>query len=717
MKRLLTTLFFILCSLFFSEAQEKLLLLNEGMWQADNGRLTYFENDHVVSNQWFRDVNGKKLGDTPNDIIQINDNLIAIAINWSNIVQFITPEGKAVAATEDIPNNRKLCSDGSFVYVTSYGHECLTTSGYKHFDKGYVAKIDLSTFKTIAACEVGYEPEGIALYKGHLFVANSGGYAAQENHDYETTVSIIDAATMTVEKTIDTGVPNLFGKMSQSGQYLCINSAGDYYDTSAASLIFDCNAALNGDDCFVKLNVSMTYNCTTLDGRFLAVGSAFSYLTGDYENYYLTIDPKTVMESKGKNGITQSLPGSLKTDFEKMGHPYGIYVNPYTGYIYGTDATSFEGAGYLYQWSPEGKQLGKHKVYINPGHFLALPPDGHFPEIEDPKDDDQPSDGQHTAFIQAVDEYVPAPGQFVNTLPEATPDDTPQTMAEKCTKRLAGDAREMVTLGAYGGYITFHFDHPVANVEGQRDFAVWGNAFDNNAEPAIVLVAQDTNGNHLPDDEWYELRGSEYENPQTLHNYELTYTYNEMGDTPWSDNQGMTGSVLRNTFHGQEYFPLWLAAQGTLTFRGARLPDNAVLNGNTYLLPAYDYGYADNQPNSDTEGCSLDIGWAVDVEGHPVSLSHIDFVRCYNAMNQTCGRLGETSTEILGAEDLHLDASIQQAAGIVQYVATESQQTGQCYDLQGRRIKWSMVNGQWSIKKRGLYVKNGKKYFFNNNHK
>ena len=32
---------------------------------------------------------------------------------------------------------------------------------------------------------------------------------------------------------------------------------------------------------------------------------------------------------------------------------------------------------------------------------------------------------QHTAYIQAVDEYVPAPGQFVNTLPEATADDTP----------------------------------------------------------------------------------------------------------------------------------------------------------------------------------------------------------------------------------------------------------------------------------------------------
>ena len=378
---------------FRLSAQEKLLLLNEGMWQADNGRLTWFEDDHVVSNKWFIEQNGQKLGDTPNDIIQINDNLIAIAINWSNIVQFITPEGKAVAATEDVPNNRKLCSDGSYVYITSYGHECGTKDGFKYFDKGFVAKIDVKTFQVVAATEVGYEPEGIALYKGRLFVANTGGYAEQEDHDFETTVSILNAETMEVEKTIDTHVPNLYGKMSQSGRYLCINSPGDYYEEAVAGLIFDCEKALASDyksdataDCFVKLDAAVTYNCTTLDGKFLAIGSAFSYLTGEYESYYLTIDPKEVMESKGKSGITQTLPGTVKADFEDMSQPYGIYVNPYTGYIYGTDAGSFEGAGYLYQWSPEGKQLGKHKVYINPGHFLALPPDGHFNPNLNPND-------------------------------------------------------------------------------------------------------------------------------------------------------------------------------------------------------------------------------------------------------------------------------------------------------------------------------------------
>ena len=262
-------------------------------------------------------------------------------------------------------------------------------------------------------------------------------------------------------------------------------------------------------------------------------------------------------------------------------------------------------------------------------------------------------------FIQAVDEYVPAPGQFVNTLPEATAADTPATMAQKCTEAIANGNGGMITLGAWGGYVTFHFDHPVVNVPGERDFAVFGNAFENNAEPAIIWVSVDRNQNGMPDDEWYEIKGSEYDNAATIHNYELTYTYSgEKQAVAWTDNQDNSGSISRNKYHKQEYFPLWLTSQGTLTLTGCRLPDNAsqVDNGEgglMWILPAYEYGYADNQPNSNREGCSVDLSWAVDAKGNSVTLPYVDFIRCQNAMNQTCGSIGETSTEIIGAEDLH----------------------------------------------------------------
>ena len=72
----------------------------------------------------------------------------------------------------------------------------------------------------------------------------------------------------------------------------------------------------------------------------------------------------------------------MMDDIMGMMQPYGIYVNPYTGYMYATDAGYYTGAGDLYQWSPDGTLLGTHKLYINPGHFLALPPNGHMTGIE-----------------------------------------------------------------------------------------------------------------------------------------------------------------------------------------------------------------------------------------------------------------------------------------------------------------------------------------------
>jgi hypothetical protein len=72
--------------------------------------------------------------------------------------------------------------------------------------------------------------------------------------------------------------------------------------------------------------------------------------------------------------------------------PYGLYVNPYTGYIYATDAATYVEGGQLYQWDASGKFLGKYELYINPGHFLALPPNGEFNAIENVTVDTNPGD-------------------------------------------------------------------------------------------------------------------------------------------------------------------------------------------------------------------------------------------------------------------------------------------------------------------------------------
>lgn len=373
----------LLCATVVTHAAERLFILNEGQWGADNGSLTYFADNKVVSNHWFRDVNGYKLGDTPNAIVAVNPNLYAIAVNSSNIIQFIDAEGKAVAATENVPNNRKLVSDGTYVYVTSYAHECETIDGTVSFIRGFVAKIDVATFKVVATCEVGYEPEGIALYNGILFVANSGGYAFQEGHDYEQTVSMVNAATMTKIRDIDTGQINLYGDLSQTGKYLCINSPGDYYETPAATVILDCEAAIEAGDCTRTLPYASTYSTVSTSGQFYAVGSSYSYLSGGYELGFLTIDPAAVFADEA-DAVLEEIPSFLQEAVEAMKMPYGIYVNPYSGYFYATDAYTNAEGGTLYQWDAKGNYIGEYQLYMNPSHFLALPPSSELTNILTP---------------------------------------------------------------------------------------------------------------------------------------------------------------------------------------------------------------------------------------------------------------------------------------------------------------------------------------------
>lgn len=363
--------------------------------------------------------------------------------------------------------------------------------------------------------------------------------------------------------------------------------------------------------------------------------------------------------------------------------------------------------------------------------FMMVASIGFFPAVAQ-RMDDVPV---HSKYIQAVDEYRPAPGQYVNDIPEYEEGDTEQDMIRKCTEQLANNERHLVALGGWGGYVTFHFDHSIANVPGQRDFAIWGNAyqemrnlvFGGMNEAGIVMVSKDVNGNGKPDDPWYEISGScDVDSVgKVMYDYEVTYRKNPMGDIPWTDNRGQSGSVDRNHYHTQEYYPQWM--DDGLTFKGTRLPDNmlnlsemveASWSPYYYVLVGFRYGYADNLPNYtdnadatsyNYEGCGIDIGWAVDDQRQPVNLDFVDFVRVYTGLNQKCPQpewWGETSTEVQGAEDIHLEASIQAikdaTTGIALMHNFECIMHNWSYDLQGRKVQ---------NPRSGLYIKNGKKYF------
>ena len=268
--------------------------------------------------------------------------------------------------------------------------------------------------------------------------------------------------------------------------------------------------------------------------------------------------------------------------------------------------------------------------------------------------------GTPNQYIYKVVDYSPAPGQFVNTMPVYEKGDDAAKMAQKCTDSIANNVRKMISLGAFGGSVTFHFDHSVANVAGQKDLLILGNALSGGSEPGIVMVSKDVNRNGIADDPWYELAGSaDKETPsRVVYGYEVTYKAAPMQDIPWTDNKGGSGKVERNEFHAQEYYPQWMPS--TITYKGNLLPKNATQNpaSGFWTLSAFDYGYVDNKPNVDKDANSFDIDWAVDEQRKQVKLDFIDFVRVYCAEQQMAGWIGETSTEVMGAEDLHTEESV-----------------------------------------------------------
>lgn len=288
------------------------------------------------------------------------------------------------------------------------------------------------------------------------------------------------------------------------------------------------------------------------------------------------------------------------------------------------------------------------------------------------KEDANIRDGGSLIYSNKVYEFLPAPGQFVNELNTAgfTPDITTQQKAnEYAYKRLNG--KQYVSLGGWGGYVIVGFDHSIKNSGGNYDFAIQGNAFNSASggsnEPGIVYVMQDTNGNGLPDDEWYELRGSQTGKEGTIQDYWCTY-YRPAGpkmDVTWVDSEGKTGKIgYLGQFHSQDYYyPLWVQAE-SYTLYGTRLPANNTVDPVTgyWANNAFPWGYADNIGSDCLGGDAVTgsgqmngfkISNAMQPDGTAIHLSHIDFIKVQTGVNAQSGAIGENSCEVFSFQDLN----------------------------------------------------------------
>lgn len=611
----------------------ELYVLCEGLFNQNNSSLARFSfsNQKMVRN-YFKALNHRGLGDTANDLA-IYGSKIYIVVNVSGtveVVDFRTGNSlKQIQLLTDNGNSRQPR------YITFHNEKAYVCS----FD-GTVARIDTTSLDVDAVTQVGRNPDGICVQGDKLYVSNSGALDYSYGMGVDNTVSVIDIERFTETGKIIVG-PNPGRILPGPDNSVYVATHGEDIEAGDYNLVkIDC-----------RTNTVTHYNEKV---QSFAIDKDIAYLY----NYNYSTQTSAIKMLNLKTGET--IRENFIMDGTKIKTPYGININPYSGNVYITDADDYMNHGDLYCFDQQGQLIFRlNHIGLNP-NTIAFSDKASLSDIDDSEGDTENS----LAFANKVWEYRPAPGQFINTSISAYKEGfTYEQVLEEATKKI--QRKSVLTLGGFGGYIILGFPQSIPNVEGEYDFKVKGNAYYNaktltgklggSSEPGIVFVSKDDNGNGKPDDEWYELAGSEYGKETETRGYKITYYRPQPAnqDIPWKDNQQEDyGYIFRKSTHPQEsYYPAWIA-EDEITFQGTRLKNNTVPENGLWVGYCYPWGYADNHRN-DKEGSNFKIDWAVNADGQAIVLDCIDFVKIVTAINQDAGQLGEISTEVMTVENLH----------------------------------------------------------------
>ena len=574
--------------------QGGLYVLCEGNMGSNKARLDYMnlEKGDYYAN-WYGAQNPhqvKELGDVGNDIQVYGGKLYAV-INCSHKLEIMDLQARRITQV-DIPNCRYLAFHNDKAYVSAYVGSVADPDML-----GSVFEIDTLSMQITREVKVGHQPDELCVLNDRLYVVNSGGYITNR---HDSTMSVIDLHTFTeIEKIVVGSNPQRLRVDNQGHLWVCNENEVRVMNHSALVTIIDLKAS----------NISICGNTAyLLDAENKVL---YAYSTEDYNL------------------------SNIQFPISNFENPYGLLATDDAIYI--ADAKNYVSSGVLHCYALDGKERWTAKTGDIPGHLCRIS------AAYDLHGDTTPISDLQSPFIHKVYDYLPGMGQFVNELPKYEEGDDAAAMCRKCEAAIGNNAGGMVSLGGWGGYITFGFDHPVENLDGY-DIRILGNAYYmvgsdtyGSSEPGIVLVSVDENANGVPDDAWYELNGSLYDKQVYT-----SRTYTRAGDT------------IQNPFHTQPYYPQWIA-EDAYTLSGALLPSQSTTVSGQVVQTILDYGYADNKPNTDTIGTAFDLSWAVDSLGQPVALTTVDFIRVYTAVDEINNPTGEISTEIKGAIDLHIN--------------------------------------------------------------
>ena len=338
-------------------------LLNEGNMGSNKSTLDYLDlSDTVV--HYYRNIYSERnpstvmsLGDVGNDC-QIYGQRLWMVINCSNKVEVARADDAVRIGKVDIPNCRYVTFKDQYAYVSSYVGTVYASSDSP---LGSVYKVDTLSLQKVDSCSVGYQPEEMAIIGNSLYVANSGGYQGMTGQGYESTVSVIDLASMQEVDKVEVA-PNLHHLKTDRYNQLWVTARGNYMDETSS--IWWLEPDTNGNmKVGGHIDQPVSDLCIVGDSLYF-YGSQWSEVSMTNTITYGIINVKT------HQVVSTNL--SDAPEISKIRMPYGIIVNPIHRDFYLMDAKNYVSSGELLHFLPDGTFDWKVKTGDIPAHAAFL---------------------------------------------------------------------------------------------------------------------------------------------------------------------------------------------------------------------------------------------------------------------------------------------------------------------------------------------------------
>ena len=304
-------------------------ILNEGAWGANNANITSFMPNYKAENlnDVYLKMNNQQMGDVANAMMEEDDN-IYVVLNGSKYVARLDMGVKELARytfpeAEGAP--RCIDVEDDYAYVTQYG--------------GQVTKLNTKDMTLAGTFKGGDNLEGIVEKDDKLYVANTYTVDGSNNWIYNKEVFVIDAQTMTLEKTIE--VVENPTKLYEIDDKIYLISQGNYADVAGALQIIDpatgtSKVILNDATKITEGHDDLIYGVrATYDANWQLTNSFFIY------------NPK--MGDVSETSFLQDAPSSFST-----AAIYLLEVDEDNGFIY-VGTSDYTTNGTIYQFDKGGK--------------------------------------------------------------------------------------------------------------------------------------------------------------------------------------------------------------------------------------------------------------------------------------------------------------------------------------------------------------------------